>query len=70
MIAEKAKTGYFEIDGHKSDWVIKPGFPEESAAFRRLRTSDRERSMPYLGKSVVDQDAIEVFQKWIASLAK
>ena len=70
MIAEKSETGYFEVDGRKSDWVIKPGFPEESAAFRRLRTSDRERSMPYLGKSIVDQDAVDVFQKRIASLPK
>ena len=68
MVAEKAKTGYFEVDGRKSDWVIKPGHPEESAAFRRLRTCDRERSMPYLGKSVVDQDAVDILGKWIASL--
>lgn len=68
MVAEKAKTGYFEVDGRKSDWVIKPGHPDESAAFRRLRTCDRERSMPYLGKSVVDQDAVDILGKWIASL--
>jgi len=70
MVREKARTGYMAVDGKTSEFVIDPGDPERSALFRRLRTSDHELSMPYLGRSVPDQEAIELIGNWIRAMKK
>jgi glucose/arabinose dehydrogenase len=70
MIREKARTGYMAVDGQTSEFVIDPGRAEKSALFRRLRTSEHELSMPYLGRSIRDQEAIDLVETWIGSMKR
>lgn len=69
LVDIKARLHYQEIDGEKVGWVIRSGSPNQSAIFRRMQTDDREVSMPYAGRTLVDQQALAVIEAWIQSLS-
>jgi len=49
--------------------IIAPGHPERSTLLTRLsRRGPSSGQMPQLGTSLVDQEAVELFREWIASL--
>lgn len=68
MIGSRANTGYVSIDGRRASYVIVPGSPERSALFLRLKTLDRERAMPYLGRCSIDVQGAELISEWISSM--
>lgn len=49
------------------DSVVEPGNPENSVLLHRLRGDDNKR-MPPLSTTLLDYDAIELFEAWIASM--
>ncbi len=49
--------------------VIDPGDPSNSSVVNRMGTNDDEIMMPPLGRSTVDQDAVDVVSEWIDSLS-
>jgi glucose/arabinose dehydrogenase/mono/diheme cytochrome c family protein len=69
IIGERGQTHALEIDGRNADFIVAPGEPENSAIYRRLRTIEREWSMPYLGRTVVHEQALAAVGNWIAGMA-
>lgn len=53
---------------HEGNPLIRPGLPEESELYERVRTTDRARRMPPLGTSRPDEAFGELLRQWIVSL--
>ncbi len=68
LVAAPSQFAFLEIDGRVAPQVIAPGKPDDSALIRRMRSHDRNVSMPYLGRTRVDEQALLVLQEWIRSL--
>ncbi|ABC62565.1 SO2930 family diheme c-type cytochrome [Erythrobacter litoralis] len=52
--------------GHEFD--IAPGHPERSILVHRMGSTEPGVAMPELGKSTVDEEALEVIERWIAQM--
>lgn len=51
--------------------IVAPGHPERSTLMPRIsRRGPGSGQMPQLGTSIPDQEAVELFREWIASLKK
>lgn len=70
IVGTRAKFHYQKIDGDFASYLISPGRPENSAIYRRLKTTDRRYSMPYLGRTRPDPTALKVLEEWILSLER
>ncbi|MBA3312012.1 MAG: hypothetical protein H0T47_01790 [Planctomycetaceae bacterium] len=70
FVGESPRLSYVQVDGRASRHLISPGDPEDSAIYRRLRTTHREVAMPYLGRVRPDAAALRVMRDWIDSLGK
>lgn len=68
LVGTPAKFHYHQIDRDFAGQLISPGRPENSAIYRRLKTTDRRYSMPYLGRTRPDEAALKVLEEWILSL--
>jgi len=52
-------------DGHTV--LVKPGAPDGSALLVRMRSRAPSSQMPPLGTVLRDQQAVDIFTRWIAS---
>ncbi len=68
IVDQPSKLQYVQIDGEYARKIIEPGQPKKSALYLRMRAHDRNVSMPYLGRTVPDAEALDLIAKWIESL--
>ena len=63
-------AGRYIIPGIPADSsrIVAPGVPERSALLHRMRSRRPSSQMPPLGTTIVDEEAVQLVQRWIESL--
>jgi hypothetical protein len=70
VVTAVASHGRFVVPGVAPDrsFLLAPGAPDRSAVVYRMKSRRPSSQMPPLGTALIDKEAVELVQRWVAGL--